>query len=93
MQVIAVDKFSKVDSQYDVVLLQNCIIEENVNLVKELIKIEHKHLMTMLVPGYILSKNYFPFMCSLENLVLSEFYSKEFHERIQSKRFLTGRRS
>ena len=61
----------QVHPHYDVVILQNCIIEGKVNLVKELIKIEHDYLLTMLVPGYILSKSYFPFVSSLERKVLN----------------------
>ena len=78
---------------YDVVILQNCIINEKLNLVKELIKVEHDYLLTMLVPGYILNKSYFPFVSSLEKHVMSEFYAKVFQEQLQSKRSITGRRN
>ena len=72
MRVIGAEVFSgQVHPHYDVVILQNCIIEGEVNLVKELIKIEHDYLLTMLVPGYILSKSYFPFVSSLERKVLN----------------------
>ena len=72
MRVIEAEKFvGQVHPHYDVVVLQNCIINNDVNLVKELIKIEHEYLLTMLVPGYILSKNYFPFVASLEKFILN----------------------
>ena len=74
-------------------VLQNCIINEDANLVKELIKIEHDHLLTMLVPGYILEKPFFPFVCTLEKNILSQYYTKVFQEQIQSRKAITGRRN
>ena len=54
VRVIKVEDFSdQVHAHYDVVVLQNCIISEKCNLVKELIKIDHDYLLTMLCPGYI----------------------------------------
>ena len=47
----------------------------------------------MLVPGYILNKNYFPFVASLEKHILNEYYLKVFQEQIQSRKMLTGRRN
>lgn len=55
MRVIAAGDFvSQVHPHYDVVLLQNCVISDKLNLVKELIKVDHDYLLTMLVPGHIL---------------------------------------
>ena len=78
---------------YDVVVLQQCLINNKLNLVKELIKIEHDQLLTMLIPGHILHENFFPFVCTLEKNVLNEYYTQNFHETIQSKKAITGRRT
>jgi len=66
VRVISAEDFTQqVHPHYDIVVLQNCIINEKINLVKELIKIEHDYLITMLVPGYIIHEPFFPFICSL----------------------------
>jgi len=46
----------------------------------------------MIVPGRILTKSYFPFICKLEKFVLMEFYSSIFHEQIQNRKNITARR-
>ncbi len=78
---------------YDVVLLQNTIITPSLNLVSELIQINHGILLTALVPGYIITKPFFPFIVRLEKHVLREYYESIFHEQVQSKKFITGRRN
>jgi SAM-dependent methyltransferase len=92
--VIGGDEFcNQAHPRYDLVVLQNCIIEEGLNLVQEMIRVEHDSLLTLLVPGYLLKKPYFPFVCALEKHVLNEYYSKAFQEQVESKRVITGRRT
>ena len=64
--ISAGDFCSQVHLHYDVVVLQNCIVSNKLNLVKELIKIDHDYLLTMLVPGRIVLEPYFSFICALE---------------------------
>ena len=60
---------------------------------KELIKVSHDTLVTMLIPGYLLTKNFFPFVCQMEKEVVNVFYDHLFHKRIQNKKAITGRRN
>lgn len=94
VRVISVEEFcNQTHNFYDVVVLQNCIITDKLNLVKELIKVDHSRLITMLVPGRILNKPFFPFIARLEKEVLHQFYDSIYHEQVQYKRAITGRRN
>lgn len=77
---------------YDVVLLQNWIVNDKVNLVKDFIKIRHDLLLTTLVPGKITDPVVFGFLSELEKQVLRVYYENTFHQRVKSTRHITGRR-
>jgi len=64
---------------YDLVVLQNWIINDKLNVVKEFLKIKHKLLISMIVPGKIEEPRIFAFLSDLEKYTLRSFYENIFH--------------
>lgn len=44
---------AEISKRYDVIVVQNCIVTSEANLVEEFLSIEHDRLITLLVPGKI----------------------------------------
>ena len=60
--VIEISKFKdniKRDTHYDIILLQNVIVHPKINIIKQLIRLQHQVLITMIVPGKLVHPNLF----------------------------------
>jgi len=54
------------DSHYDIILLQNVIVHPKINILKQLMRLRHDVLITMIVPGKLEHKNLFELISGIE---------------------------
>lgn len=60
--VIEVSKFREYvekNTHYDIVLLQNVIVHPDINILKQLMRLRHDVLISMIVPGKLVHKGLF----------------------------------
>jgi hypothetical protein len=92
--VIEVSKFHeyvKKKIHYDVVILQSVIVHPEINILKQLMRVRHDVLMSMLVPGKLAHQGLFELVSGIERNILHVFYTQTLHEKLDYIRFLTGR--
>lgn len=53
------------DSHYDIILLQNVIVHPKINILKQLMRLRHDVLITMIVPGKLIHKNLFELLSGI----------------------------
>ncbi len=89
------EKFYKSDEgqhSYNIILLQNVLINEKMNILEELLRIEHEVLITMINPGKLYHDNLYGLLAGIEKKILTVFYEHVLHERLQNAKYITGRR-
>lgn len=93
--MVEISKFKEVierHSHYDIVLLQNVIVHPKINILKQLMRLRHDVLITMIVPGKLVHANLFDLISGIEQNILQVFYHQATHQRIEYIRHLTARR-
>ena len=54
VRVISSEKIdAEISKRYDIIVVQNCIVTSQANLVEEFLSINHDRLITLLIPGKI----------------------------------------
>ena len=94
INIVEISKFHSTvnnENSYDVVLLQNIIVHPQINIVHELMRLDHQVLITMIVPGKIIHEGLFELLSGIEENILHVFYDQEVHERLEYVRYLSGR--
>ncbi len=84
MSVIDIAKFHEHisrESFYDIILLQNVIVHPQINILKQLMRLRHNVLITMIVPGKLVHQNLFELLSGIEQNILHVFYNQATHER------------
>lgn len=95
VSAIEISKFKdniKRDTYYDIILLQNVIVHPKINILKQLMRLQHRVLITMIVPGKLVHANLFELLSGIEQNILQVFYNQATHQRAEYIRFVTGRR-
>jgi hypothetical protein len=75
-------KFYKSDEgqhSYNIILLQNVLINEKMNILEELLRIEHEVLITMINPGKLFHDNLYELLAGIEKNILTIFYEHILH--------------
>ena len=78
--------------EYDIILLQEVLVHSKFNIIRELMRLKHRLLITMIVPGKIVHKGLFELLSGLEVNVLNVYYDQLSHESLEYVKHLTGRR-
>lgn len=68
VNVIEISKFHSAvsnNNNYNVVLLQNIIVHPEINIVRELMRINHEVLLTMIVPGKLVHEGLFDLLSGI----------------------------
>lgn len=68
VSVIEISKFHehiKRDTFYDIILLQNVIVHPEINILKQLMRLRHNVLITMIVPGKLVHENLFELLSGI----------------------------
>ena len=73
-------------------MLQNVLINDKMNILEELLRIEHEVLITMINPGKLFHDNLYELLAGIEKNILTIFYEHVLHERLQNAKHITGRR-
>lgn len=67
------------------------LVHPKINILHELMRLDHSVLITMIIPGKILHKGLFELLSGIEENILHVFYEQEAHERLEYARHITGR--
>lgn len=68
VSIIEISKYKEhvqKDSYYDIVLLQNIIVHPKINILKQLMRLKHSVLLTMIVPGKLVHENLFELLSGI----------------------------
>ena len=66
--VIEISKYKdniKRNTYYDIILLQNVIVHPKINILKQLMRLQHQVLITMIVPGKLIHPNLFELLSGI----------------------------
>ena len=93
VRVIRVEQLQQLlAAEYDLILVQNDITGTAGSLIPDLLGVKHSFLTTMMIPGKVSDPRLFEFYARFEVQFISKFYEVQLHERVQNRRFITGRR-
>jgi hypothetical protein len=67
------------NTHFDIILLRSIIVHPDINILKQLMRIRHDVLISMIVPGQLAHKGLFELVSGIEKNILHVFYNPVVH--------------